>query len=597
MAQVAAVFAPAPGGGAVFSGSQLNPVKWKYSSGATYDSSYGGKTVTASNLSVTADTNSVFSQFVLSSVTCSTSTTNKLTFARKYTIYPQGKIFSLFSVSAGSSIDTMMPGAAMARKNNGSDSLIPYWGSGVDKRIGGFYDTAATRANHHGVAFGYLSYQRGGVKGPSATTLVDAGPSWMNLGGEKKILLQDSSTRYKTDSIPYRMALYYDISREFRSAAHIDTVIKDALYTNCITAVIGKKDSTTVGDLDSNGYNEAEGYWAIQAPSNPVNTVHFKLGIDADVKVHYYPTFKITNYHSTEKPQYVFMAESQAQDPNTATRLLEGYGYTAYLNSASSYLLVQLDTVIRNDSAYVFISCDRTLAVTMDNFWASGGDNCDTVYWKTESEQENLGFILYRRIKPQFMDSLMKVASVFWSRPDSELTNAGMLMKKQAISMADTGWVPVFHKMIPGAKGGTSYAQQTYRIIDRKAQNDLLYQYRLMAVDFKNKEDQYKTLAEAMPRIRIPTVFALHGNYPNPFRFFTTIRYDLPKKVQVTLNIYNTQGRLVRHLMMDRRHKPGYHEIKWDGRDDFNRSLGAGPYIYQIKAGEYRKAKLMILVR
>src|SRR5206468_11173706 len=49
---------------------------------------------------------------------------------------------------------------------------------------------------------------------------------------------------------------------------------------------------------------------------------------------------------------------------------------------------------------------------------------------------------------------------------------------------------------------------------------------------------------------RMPDRLALVGNAPNPFRFATTIRYSLPAARDMTLEVYDLQGRLVsRHTL------------------------------------------------
>jgi hypothetical protein len=47
----------------------------------------------------------------------------------------------------------------------------------------------------------------------------------------------------------------------------------------------------------------------------------------------------------------------------------------------------------------------------------------------------------------------------------------------------------------------------------------------------------------------IPTEFALHENYPNPFNPTTTLRFDLPEVSDITLTIYNMLGQKCRTLI------------------------------------------------
>lgn len=43
----------------------------------------------------------------------------------------------------------------------------------------------------------------------------------------------------------------------------------------------------------------------------------------------------------------------------------------------------------------------------------------------------------------------------------------------------------------------------------------------------------------------LPAEFAIKGNYPNPFRTSTTLRFDLPWPARVEVEIFDVTGRLV----------------------------------------------------
>jgi len=92
-------------------------------------------------------------------------------------------------------------------------------------------------------------------------------------------------------------------------------------------------------------------------------------------------------------------------------------------------------------------------------------------------------------------------------------------------------------------------------------------------------------------REALPTCFALGQNYPNPFNPSTTIKYELPRTSQVTLNVYDILGRQVSVLVNERR-EAGVHEVKFDGR-----GLSSGVYFYRIQAGEFVATQRLLLLR
>ena len=90
--------------------------------------------------------------------------------------------------------------------------------------------------------------------------------------------------------------------------------------------------------------------------------------------------------------------------------------------------------------------------------------------------------------------------------------------------------------------------------------------------------------------------YRLFQNHPNPCREFTTINYQLPEPGHATLRIYDISGRVVRTLV-DERREAGSFTVRWDGRDGTGSPMPSGVYFYQMKVGEYRAAKKLLLVR
>lgn len=85
--------------------------------------------------------------------------------------------------------------------------------------------------------------------------------------------------------------------------------------------------------------------------------------------------------------------------------------------------------------------------------------------------------------------------------------------------------------------------------------------------------------------------YGLQQNYPNPFNPTTTIKFAIPEKSNVRLEVYNILGQKVETLV-DRELSQGYHEV------DFNASrLASGVYFYTIQAGDYVNVKKMMLIK
>ena len=93
-----------------------------------------------------------------------------------------------------------------------------------------------------------------------------------------------------------------------------------------------------------------------------------------------------------------------------------------------------------------------------------------------------------------------------------------------------------------------------------------------------------------------PAAFHIEPNYPNPFNIATQVRYALAAEADVELRIYNALGQQVRTLVRARR-SAGRYYTDWDGRSDWGTQLASGPYLLEMRAGGFRQAAKMLLLR
>lgn len=90
--------------------------------------------------------------------------------------------------------------------------------------------------------------------------------------------------------------------------------------------------------------------------------------------------------------------------------------------------------------------------------------------------------------------------------------------------------------------------------------------------------------------------FKLYQNYPNPFNPETVLRYDLPQREVVVLEIYDISGRKIRTLV-NKSMEAGSHQVVWNSSDEFGNQVSTGMYFYRIKAGSFQDIKKMVLLR
>jgi hypothetical protein len=129
------------------------------------------------------------------------------------------------------------------------------------------------------------------------------------------------------------------------------------------------------------------------------------------------------------------------------------------------------------------------------------------------------------------------------------------------------------------------------------------------------KYNELTTSVDEDDMVSIPQDFQLKQNYPNPFNPVTTIPFHISGKeqgargksaedgsasggtsIRATLSIYNILGQRVRTLV-DEEKLPGEYRVIWDGKDDSGKEVSSGVYFYQLKTGDYKETKRMLLVK
>ena len=94
----------------------------------------------------------------------------------------------------------------------------------------------------------------------------------------------------------------------------------------------------------------------------------------------------------------------------------------------------------------------------------------------------------------------------------------------------------------------------------------------------------------------LPEAFALHANFPNPFNPITTIRFDLPASVELSVAVYDILGREVARLAAGKI-EAGYRQVIWNGRDEAGRPAPSGVYITRLVTPQFSKSIKMVLLR
>ncbi|MFC1561843.1 choice-of-anchor D domain-containing protein [candidate division KSB1 bacterium] len=197
-----------------------------------------------------------------------------------------------------------------------------------------------------------------------------------------------------------------------------------------------------------------------------------------------------------------------------------------------------------------FIIDALVVGVELIGFWANDEEGRVVLGWETASESDAAGYNLYR------------------SRS------------------RENGFERITEKMIDAGR-------TDYRFVDDGVRVGLCYFYKLEFVSGSGHGLEFEPV-EIL--VSAPRTYRLHENYPNPFNPETTIKFELPKQDRVRLIIYNVLGQQVKALL-DTEKEAGFHDITWDGTDDFGRLAASGVYFYRIASGSFVQTKKMLLIK
>jgi hypothetical protein len=84
--------------------------------------------------------------------------------------------------------------------------------------------------------------------------------------------------------------------------------------------------------------------------------------------------------------------------------------------------------------------------------------------------------------------------------------------------------------------------------------------------------------------------------YPNPFFGSITIKYNLPKQENVTLDIFDVTGRRVRTIFHGQK-GAGLHAMQWNATDQEGIEVSSGIYILRIRIGSEVLSRTVILAK
>ena len=83
---------------------------------------------------------------------------------------------------------------------------------------------------------------------------------------------------------------------------------------------------------------------------------------------------------------------------------------------------------------------------------------------------------------------------------------------------------------------------------------------------------------------------------PNPFNPQTVLKFNQIKDGPVTLQVFDSAGRLVRTLVNEDQ-SSGPHEVVWNGKDDAGRRTATGIYFARLVQDEGTRVQKLVMLK
>lgn len=234
--------------------------------------------------------------------------------------------------------------------------------------------------------------------------------------------------------------------------------------------------------------------------------------------------------------------------------LVEPFDYQGWIYSASW---------ISNNGLFL----EDPLPIVLSSFTAlATPTNLAQLIWETESESNLLGFNIYRS--------------------DSMNLDNSIQVNSQILEPNNSS---IYH---------------CYLFLDENVELDHIYSYWLESIELDggialfgpaNVEITSTEFDENAPDVTIKA--GLQSIYPNPFNPETTISYYLTESSEVTLEVYNLKGQIVKTFQEGYKEANINYSINWNAKDTNSKTNSSGIYFIKLKAGDLTEVRRAVLIK
>jgi len=371
-------------------------------------------------------------------------------------------------------------------------------------------------------------------------------PPYFNDGQPVEVGMKFRSTRAGTvtalrfykgfpDNLPTVLKLYDAAGTLLASATHVDPT---SLATGFQEVTLGTPVAIAANTLYVAAYYNANGDYV---STNGFMTAPRTNGI-----------ITVSQNNAADGPNGVFRYGVGGGFPTLSCGTCNGPNYWAdvVLNAQTTTYDMALTSITdangcsSSSSQFITLNVGSPLPVSLTQFTGVAIRQDVKLEWSTASESNNKGFEVER--------------------------------STDATKWLNVGFV---------AGNGTSMVKRNYGLTDKNLPTGK-YFYRLKQIDLDGRFN----FSNILPiDVNGKLSYELNQSFPNPTHGASTITYSIPVKSQVTLTVYDMQGRVVRVLQNGER-AAGKYAVTVPSD-----LLKKGVYYYKLEAGEFKSTRKMIV--
>lgn len=253
-------------------------------------------------------------------------------------------------------------------------------------------------------------------------------------------------------------------------------------------------------------------------------------------------------------------------------------------------------TASNSDSIWILVSAvDQTAPDTFDLFLAFMQDTTSHVHprsWSiSQTDPENIEFLMVfiPEIDSSFINQFSNLIPDSTASPDSASIDSMITFVLQ--ELMDDVFVSISGSLEIETASDSAFSGIFSGTFLKGEVTWPLPQINITNGMFSVNKFASTALSVSEKHLLQPEAFTMDYPYPNPFNPSTTLRFNLPKREYVTLNIYNISGNLVESLLQ-KSLGLGQHTIQWNAKN-----YSSGIYFAVLQSTTYSITQKLFLIK